>query len=1611
MAVAIDSDEARRCFLGVLVTNELAMATADDVILHNADTDLPYSIVAMTQLAGHLWFAQAEARIGRLTEEALDAVRAGHAWTDNDFQRTRRGVPLQDASRDLRWPYLEAEVQQMEELAMHCTLRRRENDWAGPQEALGQYIREETEATLAAYSSQPILVLEHASVEEDTAHGGYQHRQLFELVQNSADALWADAGEREMGSATPVGGHGRIEVRLTANCLYCADDGEPIDADGVKALMFSHLSPKRVTSQIGTFGLGFKALLGVSDTPEFFSRSGSFRFDRDRARRRIEETVPDAERCPVLRLPEPIDPADFREQDEVLQDLMAWAVNIVRLPLRRGARDDLRLQMVDFPAEFLLFVAHVASLKLIDDSGSVDRELALKRVDDDYLLADGDATAQWRLFEDTHRLSSDARADRRPGDDCDEVPIWWAAPVDRLNRPGKFWAFFPTATQSLVPGILNAPWKTNEDRQNLLAGRYNDELIAASAALIADSLPLIRSNEDPARHLDVLPRRHEAGDPHQADLLRKRLFTALHGRAVVPDQDGALRQVSDISYPPLRLTPDRGMDLAPFERWAAYPNRPKDWLHHRALTRARLAAIDRLFQAPDEPTWRTLRAPRESLATWLGALVRRAAPGEAVGASMAAIQTAALISWDRRTDAALGRIVLTESGSWSEPDPQTLFLPVESLVGDSATNGDSTVHPDLTADEATLSALKSLGLKPPSPEGRFRAIANRVLADRGGDDPGLLEEFWRASQALRTADAHKVISEHDGWRLGLAVRTRTGGWKPPYSVLVPGAIVPGDGSRDDGVTVDFGFHQPDEELLRALGVVDTPCVGCDLRGEPLFASYQKSQEQQYRRQDLPMSPQAGFLDFVRYKGVGPLGVLPELSEEAAAAYTDALLSLDGCYEPWIMWHTGTNRETYPKMECESLPLRVLREHGQVETPAGIVPLADALGPQPASPAALHALLRHPNAERIKQAFDLSDPVPEVFGEGDPTPLTDIWPGLREHLPMHQRNARLVLCERIRVAGAERLCIAHGNDVYLVGGVEDDERAALENVAEALDLHHAHRWIEEVLQRRTPAEIEERHEAVRRCSTDAERLLVAVGEDDLRLGLPRSLLDVLEDGEESLEPIEVAEAVIATFHTDALRSFLWALDDLGPPAKWSGSPLAVAFVRSLGFSDKWAGEQKRTRPAHMEIDGPRSLPPLHDYQRRVAANVREMLRSGGSSNIERRGMVSMPTGSGKTRVAVQAIVEAMRDDGFGGGVLWVADRDELCEQAVEAWAQVWRSEGGEAEQLRISRMWSGQPRPLPTTENHVVVATIQTLNVRLSNWPGEYEFLKDFTLAVFDEAHRAVARTFTSVMQEIGLTYRRREDEPFLVGLTATPYRGHDEAETRRLVGRFGHTRLDRGAFSSDDPQLVVKELQDMGVLAQADHEVIEGGTFRLRPEEWDEISRFVRGPERRKHMLAWLPQSVDDRIARSAQRTRRILEAYDKHIALDWPTLIFATSVEHAQTLAALLNRRGTCARAVSGRTEPAARRRIVEGFRNGEIKALVNYGVFREGFDAPKTRAIIVARPVYSPNLYFQMIGRGLRGPLNGGDDRCLILNVRDNIEGFGKSLAFADLDWLWDQ
>ena len=87
--------------------------------------------------------------------------------------------------------------------------------------------------------------------------------------------------------------------------------------------------------------------------------------------------------------------------------------------------------MRDFPPEFLLFVEHVRTLTLTDDASEASRALALGRAGEEHRLADNGKHRPWRRFGRMHRLSPDARADRRPGDDRDEVPIL----VGRAARP------------------------------------------------------------------------------------------------------------------------------------------------------------------------------------------------------------------------------------------------------------------------------------------------------------------------------------------------------------------------------------------------------------------------------------------------------------------------------------------------------------------------------------------------------------------------------------------------------------------------------------------------------------------------------------------------------------------------------------------------------------------------------------------------------------------------------------------------------------------------------------------------------------------------------------------------------------------------------------------------------------------------------------------------------------------------------------------------------------------------------------------------------------------------------------------------------------------------
>jgi superfamily II DNA or RNA helicase len=86
-----------------------------------------------------------------------------------------------------------------------------------------------------------------------------------------------------------------------------------------------------------------------------------------------------------------------------------------------------------------------------------------------------------------------------------------------------------------------------------------------------------------------------------------------------------------------------------------------------------------------------------------------------------------------------------------------------------------------------------------------------------------------------------------------------------------------------------------------------------------------------------------------------------------------------------------------------------------------------------------------------------------------------------------------------------------------------------------------------------------------------------------------------------------------------------------------------------------------------------------------------------------------------------------------------------------------------------------------------------------------------------------------------------------------------------------------------------------------------------------------------------------------------------------------------------------------------------VNEFKHGRIRVLTNYGVLTQGFDNPKVNVVYVTRPVFSDAAYLQMVGRGLRGPKNGGTEECTIVNIADNVEFMDLPLVYQKVnEWL---
>lgn len=380
---------------------------------------------------------------------------------------------------------------------------------------------------LEAWAAAPVRFREDANLEEDLVLGAYRDRVVIELAQNAADA------------ATRAGYAGRLRLTLRqepgrAAALVAANTGSPLDAAGVASLSTLRASSKRdewdpgrdpATDQVptsggtvGRFGVGFAAVLAVSDEPSVLSRHGSVRFSAADARAAVEDVSLRSPQLglelrrregsiPVLRLPYPAEGQPPQGYDTA-----------VVLPLRDSAAEQLvRRLLAEIDDALLLALPQLAEI-VVEVDGATRTLTSRRGGEREWVVTDGARSTRWRLAR-AHGILDPLLLAGRPVEERAR-PYWsvtWAVPVGSEAGSGAgsvaggephaaggedagrgpvephspktlpvVHAPTPTDEPLGLPALLIASFPLDPTRRHVAPGDLTDHLLDQAAAAYAD---------------------------------------------------------------------------------------------------------------------------------------------------------------------------------------------------------------------------------------------------------------------------------------------------------------------------------------------------------------------------------------------------------------------------------------------------------------------------------------------------------------------------------------------------------------------------------------------------------------------------------------------------------------------------------------------------------------------------------------------------------------------------------------------------------------------------------------------------------------------------------------------------------------------------------------------------------------------------------------------------------------------------------------------------------------------------------------------------------------------------------------------------------------------
>lgn len=402
--------------------------------------------------------------------------------------------------------------------------------------------------------------------------------------------------------------------------------------------------------------------------------------------------------------------------------------------------------------------------------------------------------------------------------------------------------------------------------------------------------------------------------------------------------------------------------------------------------------------------------------------------------------------------------------------------------------------------------------------------------------------------------------------------------------------------------------------------------------------------------------------------------------------------------------------------------------------------------------------------------------------------------------------------------------------------------------------------------------------------------------------------------------------------------------------------------------------------------------LYEYQRTAVRDVLDALRTP-----PRRAVLHLPTGAGKTRVAMHVICEHLRHH-EPTVVLWLAYNGELLEQAADAFETAWTYIGNR--ELSIVRFWGESEHDVSSMRDGIIVAGLGKMNALSGrDFQSVLRLADRTTLTVMDEAHQSVAATY----QELLSLFATKRMDAALLGLTATPGRTWTDIDADAELADFFDRRkvtLQVPGFSNP-VDFLIKE----GYLAHPKFIPLNiTASLHLSREDLQLLATSLE-----------VPAGVLRQLAEDEQRNLRIINELENLLTRHRRVIFFATTVTHARLMALVLRARGHSAEAITGVTPKPERQSVIQRYRANTSKSMVicNYGVLTTGFDAPATSATLIARPTRSLVLYSQMVGRAIRGPRSGGNARAEIVTVIDpQMPGFGEvAEAFTNWEDVWNQ